>query len=89
MKQKQPPLRTCMGCNTKKEKQELLRIVRNKQNEVFIDNTGKAEGRGAYLCKHSKCLEKALKNKRLERALSTRISEKMYEELKNELFAYE
>ena len=44
------PLRTCMGCNSKKTKKELIRIVKDKQNNVSLDRTGKKEGRGAYIC---------------------------------------
>lgn len=74
-----------MGCNEKREKTELIRIVNHKQEGVFIDATGKADGRGAYLCNNTKCLEKVMKNKRLERVLKTQISDEIYEELKNKL----
>lgn len=80
---KKVPQRTCMGCNAKKDKNELIRIVKNKQNEINIDKTGKKEGRGAYICNNVKCLEKAIKSKRLEKAFETTISEDIYENLKN------
>ena len=60
------PQRTCMGCFQKKGKHELIRIVKNKNEEVFIDTTGKAEGRGIYICKDINCLEKLIKNNKLE-----------------------
>ena len=60
---KTKPERTCMGCNQKKEKNELVRIVKSKNNEITLDKTGKKEGRGAYICKDIKCLEKVIKSK--------------------------
>lgn len=79
---KKVPLRTCMGCNEKKPKKELIRIVKNKQNEISVDRTGKAEGRGAYICDNIQCLEKVIKSRRLEKALETQISEEIYEQLR-------
>ena len=76
------PQRTCMGCNEKKNKTDLIRIVRNKQNEIIIDETGKAQGRGAYICNNIDCLEKVIKNKRLERVLNTSLSEDDYNKLR-------
>lgn len=74
--------RTCMGCNLKKDKRELIRLVFNKNGEMFVDETGKAEGRGAYICDDIKCLEKAIKTKRLERVFETKINEELYENLR-------
>lgn len=74
--------RTCMGCNQKKDKKDLIRIVKNKENEIKIDRTGKQEGRGAYICDNIKCLEKVIKSKRLERTLDTKISQEIYESLR-------
>ena len=79
---KRQPQRTCMGCNTKKNKNELIRIVKNKQDEINVDKTGKLEGRGAYLCDDITCLEKAKKTKRLERVFETKISDEIYEKLR-------
>ena len=79
---KSQPQRTCMGCNTKKDKKDLIRIVKNKENEIYIDTTGKQEGRGAYLCKDKQCLEKVIKSKRLEKILDTKIAEEIYENLR-------
>jgi len=77
------PQRTCIGCNTTKNKQDLIRIVKNKEGEIFLDRTGKANGRGAYLCDNIECLEKAMKTKKLARALDSKaIEEKIYEELR-------
>lgn len=79
---KKIPLRTCMGCNEKKPKKELIRIVKNKDGIITIDETGKQEGRGAYICNNIECLEKVVKSKRLERTLEKEISQEVYENLK-------
>ena len=89
MNQRKTPMRLCLGCNESKDKRELIRVVKNKEGEIFIDKTGKANGRGAYICNSSDCLEKAIKAKRLSRAFSaeipTEIYDKLREEIKNEL----
>ena len=79
---KKQPQRTCMGCNEKKDKKDLIRIVKNKDNEISIDRTGKKEGRGAYICDDVNCLEKVIKSKRLERVLAIPISKEIYESLR-------
>lgn len=79
---KKQPQRTCMGCNEKKDKKDLIRIVKNKDNEISIDRTGKKEGRGAYICDDVNCLEKVIKSKRLERVLEIPISKEIYESLR-------
>ena len=80
--QKKQPQRTCMGCNEKKEKKDLIRIVKNKENVKNVDKTGKMQGRGAYICNDINCLEKAIKNKRLEKVLETKISQEIYENVR-------
>lgn len=79
------PNRTCIGCNEIKPKKELIRIVKNKEGNIFVDKTGKANGRGAYLCDNIECLEKAIKTKRLERTFETAIDNKIYEDLRGEM----
>ena len=79
---KKEPQRTCMGCNEKKDKKQLIRIVKNKENEISIDKTGKANGRGAYICDNIECLEKLIKTKRLERVFDMKISDEIYENLR-------
>lgn len=79
---KRQPQRTCMGCNEKKDKKDLIRIVKNKEGEVSIDKTGKQEGRGAYICDKIECLDKVIKSKRLERVLEIKISQEIYENLR-------
>ena len=83
------PNRTCIGCNEIKPKKELIRIVKNKEGNIFVDKTGKANGRGAYLCDNIECLEKAIKTKRLERTFETAIDSKIYEDLRGEMLGKE
>ena len=82
---KKIPQRTCVGCNVQKNKNELIRIVINKEGNIFIDKTGKANGRGAYICNNPECLEKAIKSKRIERSFETSLSDEIYNELRNEI----
>lgn len=77
------PQRTCSVCRTQKNKNELLRIVKNKDNIIKIDEKGKEPGRGAYICYDIECLEKAQKRKGLEKALEIKIEDEIYEQMKN------
>ena len=79
------PQRTCIGCNTKKDKKDFIRIVKDKDGNISIDKTGKASGRGAYLCDNIECFEKARKSKKLEKAFEMKIDEKIYEDLRGVL----
>lgn len=85
MKQRKIPMRMCLGCQEMKPKKELIRIVKNKENEISVDFVGKKPGRGAYICRSVSCFEKARKGKRLERAFEAPISEEIYETLKKQL----
>lgn len=76
------PQRTCIGCNGKKDKKDLIRVVKNKEGEINLDKTGKLSGRGAYLCDNIQCLEKAIKTKRLERTFEMQINNEIYEKLR-------
>ncbi len=82
MKQKKVPVRMCVACRQGKPKKELIRIVRNKEGSVGVDLTGKAQGRGAYLCPSVQCLEKAIKSRALQRALECELTEEMASEIK-------
>ena len=82
MKIKKKPTRTCMACNEKKEKQELLRVVRTVEGNIEADLTGKKNGRGAYICKSEDCLNKVIKSKKLERILEKEISPEIYESIR-------
>ena len=74
-------LRSCVVTREQLEKKDLLRIVRDKDGNVSVDQTGKANGRGAYIKKDLAVLELAKKNKALDRALETTISEEVYKEI--------
>ena len=74
--------RTCIGCMEEKEKKSLIRIVKQNDGKIFIDKTGTANGRGAYICNNIECLEKAIKSKRLERAFEQKIDNEIYESLR-------
>ena len=63
MKKRKVPMRMCIGCKQMKPKKELIRIVQPKEGEQITDLTGKAQGRGAYVCKNEECLKLAVKNK--------------------------
>ena len=78
---KKIPLRRCVVTKEQLPKGELLRIVKNKENEIFVDLTGKANGRGAYIKKDVSILKIAKNKKILERALESQISEEVYEEI--------
>ena len=82
---KKIPQRTCVGCNSQKNKNELIRIVMDKDGKISVDKTGKANGRGAYICNSLECLEKAIKAKRLERSFETPISGEIYDELRKSI----
>ena len=77
------PQRTFSVCRTQKNKNELLRIVKNKDNIIKVDETGKQPGRGAYICYDMECLEKAKKSRKLDKALDIKINDEIYEEIKN------
>lgn len=81
MKVKKVPMRTCAVTHEKCEKKDLLRIVKNNEGVVFVDDTLKANGRGAYLKKDKNVIEKARTSKVLERHLETKIEDKIYDEL--------
>ncbi len=76
------PQRTCIGCNVKKDKNDFIRIVKDNQNNISIDRTGKANGRGAYICDNIECLEKAIKNKKIEKSFKMEINNEVYENLR-------
>ncbi len=71
---KHQPQRTCIACRQVKDKRELVRVVRISTGEIVFDGTGKANGRGAYICRKGDCWQKGLQQGRLARALKTTIS---------------
>ena len=80
-------MRMCVACREMKPKKELIRVVRQPSGQVMLDRTGKAAGRGAYVCPDSACLEKARKSRVLERTLEASIEPAVYEQLAKELDA--
>ncbi len=89
MKPKKIPMRMCVGCREMKPKRELKRIVKSPTDSISIDPTGKAQGRGAYVCKSRECLLKAQKAHLLEKALEHKIEPIVYEKLLVEITAME
>ena len=87
MKTRKIPMRMCVGCREMREKRSLLRIVKSAEGAISFDRVGKAPGRGAYICRSKECLQKAVKQRQLERALETRIDESVYQQLMEEIDA--
>ena len=83
--QKKIPMRQCLGCREMKPKNELVRIVRAPEGDIDLDFTGKASGRGAYICPNADCLKKAIKAKAIEKAFETSIPQEIYERLKTRM----
>ena len=83
--QKKIPQRQCMGCRERKNKRELIRVVRSTDGTVNLDFSGKAPGRGAYICPDPACLKKALRSRALDRSLETEIPEAVYDRLAKEM----
>lgn len=82
-------MRKCIACGVQKPKKELIRVVKNNENEVFVDFTGKANGRGAYICKDKACFDLAIKKNAFNRALETKIEDEVFEKLKERLDEHE
>ena len=82
---KNQPVRMCSGCMARKEKGDLIRVVKNASGEVSLDLSGKKPGRGVYICKDVDCLRKAQKAKRFERSFSAAIPLEIFESLEKEL----
>lgn len=82
---KKIPMRQCTGCREMKPKRELIRVVRSPENEIALDFKGKAQGRGAYVCRSQECLKKAIKSKALEKSLEVSIPDEIYLQLKEQM----
>ncbi len=85
MKTKKIPMRMCLGCREMKEKKSLLRIVKSPEGVVSLDVTGRKPGRGAYVCKDKECLQKAIKQRQIERAFECGLSEEMKAALQQQM----
>ena len=75
------PQRKCIVCGSLKDKEELLRIVKNKEEGILIDESGKLNGRGAYVCKDESCIKGLKKSNKLNQAFKMKIDDEIYEEL--------
>ena len=75
MRRKHVPQRTCIGCRETKPKREMVRLVRTPEGHLVVDETGKQNGRGAYLCRRQVCWNAALKRKAVSRALKMDVGE--------------
>ena len=84
-KVKKIPMRQCLGCNERKPKGELLRVLRTPEGEILLDFTGKKSGRGAYICRDVKCLKKARKSGRIGKNLECEIPDEVYDRMEAEL----
>lgn len=82
---KKVPMRMCTGCREMKPKKELVRVVKTTDGEIRLDNTGRLNGRGAYICKDKECLNKARKTNAFARAFETAVSQEIYNQLETEL----
>ncbi|MBP1562818.1 MAG: YlxR family protein [Oscillospiraceae bacterium] len=85
MPEKKIPLRKCISCGEMIGKKGALRVVRDKDGSVSLDDTGKKAGRGAYICRDIKCFEAAKKGKKLERALKCSVPDEIYDNIEKEL----
>ena len=83
--QKKIPQRQCMGCRERKNKRDMIRVVRQTDGNVSLDFSGKLNGRGAYICPDPECLKKARKAKSLDRSLEVTIPEEVYDRLEKEM----
>ena len=84
-KKRKIPQRQCLGCNEHKPKAELLRVVRSPDGEIMLDFTGKKSGRGAYICRSLKCLQKARRSQRIAKNLEGTIPDEVYDRMETEL----
>ncbi len=78
-------LRMCVVCRQMKDKRGLLRIVKDKEGNIFVDITGKKNGRGAYICKDLNCLAKLKKQKVLNKVFKTNINEEVYKQIEEDI----
>lgn len=83
---KKIPQRMCVACQEMHNKKELLRIVKTPEGEYLLDDTGKKSGRGAYVCHKEECLNKAFKEKRLEKSFKNPVDNEIYQQLKARIF---
>ncbi len=85
-KTKKIPLRQCIACRELKPKKEMLRIVKNKEGAIFLDFSGKAQGRGAYICDDENCIKKLRKQRLINKVFSCEVDESVYSAIEEEYF---
>lgn len=83
--QKKIPTRKCVGCGEMRDKKDLIRVIKTPDGEIRLDTTGRANGRGAYICNSAECLKKAVKNRGLEKSLKAQIPGDILEQMNKEL----
>ena len=83
--EKKQPMRKCLGCNGMKPKRGLVRAVRSPEGAISLDRTGKANGRGAYMCPDPACFKKLKKRRGLDRAYKCAVPAEVYDALEGEL----
>ena len=83
---KKIPLRQCIACRELKPKKEMLRIVKNKEGAIFLDFSGKAQGRGAYICDDENCIKKLRKQRLINKVFSCEVDESVYAAIEEEYF---
>lgn len=79
------PKRMCVACREMKEKREMFRVVKNAAGEVFADFSGKAAGRGAYICNNDECVKRLKKQRLLNKAFSAPVSDEVYRRIEEEV----
>ena len=82
---KKIPQRQCVGCGEFKDKKSMIRVIKTNEDEIFLDDTGKKNGRGAYICPNADCFAKAVASKGLERSFKMPIEKSVYDKLAKEL----
>lgn len=83
-KARKTPLRSCVGCATGSDKRDLVRVVRTSDGFVSVDPSGKANGRGAYLCPETECFDAAIRRKKLDVSLRVNLKEDDIDRLRRE-----
>ncbi|MBQ7045278.1 MAG: YlxR family protein [Clostridia bacterium] len=89
MRNVKPTLRMCSGCMERKDKKQLVRVVKTPEGKIMLDTTGKLNGRGAYICKSTQCFSKALKAHRFEKVFDCSLNEDVISDINRELTADE
>ena len=84
-KNKKIPMRPCVGCGAMNEKRLMYRVIKTQDGELLLDKTGRKNGRGAYVCPNTECLQQAIRSKGLERSFKMQIPREVYDALQKEM----